>query len=186
MSPDDNEEDRNEEAASCLFMRRPDLNRLPSQMDFPEGCIWRQYTQGDLESLALLLGEAFEDSSWTPGKVMDELILPENITAYVVSYHSSVIATASARLSPVEFPGSGYLHWVAVSPKHRGMKLGTAVTVGVLNAFIGMGCVDAVLETQDFRIPAIKTYLKLGFQPEYRDGSHQPRWEVINLQLSNR
>ncbi len=152
-------------------------------MELPTAYFWREYSQGDLDSLAKLLGDAFEDSSWTPDKVMDELILPDNITTYVVAHHSRVVATASARISPVEFPGSGYLHWVAVSPNHRGMKLGIAVTVGVLNAFMAMGCKDAVLETQDFRLPAIKTYLKLGFQAEHRVGSHLKRWIDVNIAL---
>ena len=93
------------------------------------------------------------------------------------------IATASARLLPERFPASGYLHWVAVDPAHQGQKLGHSVSLAVLREFQALGCSDAVLETQDHRLPAIKTYLALGFKPERLDEAHRLRWERINAVL---
>jgi mycothiol synthase len=95
-----------------------------------------------------------------------------------------MVATASSRLVPEQFPGSGYLHWVAADPGYRGRQLGRIVSLAALHEFVSLGCKDAVLETQDFRLPAIRTYLRLGFEPVYRDDTHIPRWEEIHRQLA--
>ena len=101
----------------------------------------------------------------------------------VIDFQDRPIATASARLRPDRFPGSGYLHWVAVDPDHQGQRLGFFVSLAVLHTFGTLGCTDAVLETQDHRLAAIQTYLKLGFLPEYRDETHRERWETIQAVL---
>jgi RimJ/RimL family protein N-acetyltransferase len=47
------------------------------------------------------------------------------------------------------------------------------------------GIRSAVLETGDGNAAAIKTYLKLGFKPEYTDGTHKKRWERIYHMINN-
>ena len=60
---------------------------------------------------------------------------------------------------------TGYLHWVATVPAHAGKKLGSFVSLAVLYKFQQEGCQNAVLETDDHRLAAIKTYLRLDFHP---------------------
>ena len=36
-----------------------------------------------------------------------------------------------------------------------------------------------ILKTQDFRLGAIKTYLRMGFEPKMEDPTHQERWEEL-------
>src|SRR5207244_622818 len=103
---------------------------------------------------------------------------------YVIACQGAPVATASARLLPAVYPGSGYLHWVATDPGHRGRKLGWIVSLRVLYHFRDLGLKDAILETDDFRLPAIKTYLEQGFVPEYTDDSHPERWKRVMEQLS--
>lgn len=168
---------------SQLFMRRPNLDGLPD-IPLPSGYTLREYQQSGLESLAALMRTAFEDAKWTPDKVRHDLIEDETVVkTFVVEYHGQVVATASARLLPEAHPGSGYVHWVAAHPEHAGMKLGSVVTVATLQEFARLGCTDAVLETDDHRLAAIKTYQNLGFVPENRHATHPERWAQIVADL---
>lgn len=163
-----------------LLMRRPHLNRLPDMPLLPPGYELRDYQEGDLNGLAVLLARAFEDTNWTPKKVSTALLNDPTVKrTFVIAHHGVPVATASARLFPERFPGSGYLHWVAADPDHKGLKLGYAVSLAALHEFVTLGCKDAVLETDDHRLPAIKTYQNLGFEPEHSHESHAERWVKV-------
>ena len=165
---------------SHLIMRRPNLGNLPDVPELPEGYLLRLYQTTDRASLAILLAEAFEDPQWTQERVRETLTESTEVEAvYVVECAGRIVATASARLLPDIFPGSGYLHWMAVSPEHRGKHLGYAVTLAVLHEFARLGCKDAVLETQDARLAAIRIYKSVGFLPEHTHETHPERWSKI-------
>ena len=68
---------------------------------------------------------------------------------------------------------------VAVSPNHQGKKLGRALTLEALQYFKKKGIQRVTLDTDDFRIQAIKTYRNIGFKPIYLDLSHRKRWSKI-------
>ena len=63
------------------------------------------------------------------------------------------------------WPRSGHVFWVAVLQGHRGRGLGRYVLTRALQHFAEHDYDDAVLYTEEFRIPAIKLYLGLGFEP---------------------
>ena len=169
---------------SNLLMRRSSLRDLPSPPALPTGYELREYHPDDLDATAAMMRRAFEDESWTPQRFTEALVgAPDVVKTYVVCDQNGLpVATASARLMPEQFPHSGYVHWVAVDPTHRGQQLGAVVTLAVLQEFVRQGCTDAVLETQDERLPAIRIYRKLGFEPEHSDVSHPERWAQV---LSN-
>lgn len=163
-----------------LLMRRPDLLNLPPLSSLPDGYTLRETQPGDTPALATILDRAFADASWDEVRVEATLNEQQGVKqTLIVDFRGHPVATASARLQPDRFPGSGYLHWVAVDPDHQGQQLGLLLSLAVLHTFNTLGCVDAVLETQDHRQAAIKTYLKLGFLPEYRDEAHRERWVAI-------
>jgi mycothiol synthase len=62
---------------------------------------------------------------------------------------------------------------------HQGFGLGRQLSVAVLRRFATEGLRSAVLETQDFRLAAIATYLDLGFEPVPRDGAQERRWRTV-------
>ncbi len=163
-----------------LLMRRPDLNRLPGPMPLPAGYVLRRYETGEDDALAEVLSLAFPDYIWNVREVRKRLTQSADVQAtFVIDFAGSPIATASARFVPERFPGSGYLHWVAVHPDHQGKRLGAAATAKVLRYFQDNGSRDSVLETDDFRLPAIKTYLNLGYVPEPVDPGHSDRWNAL-------
>jgi mycothiol synthase len=168
-----------------IFMRRPWLDDLPRPPALPAGATLRCYAPSDLMALAALLTRAF-DETWDEGRVRSRLAGAPDVEAIsVVAQGQTLMATASARLLPGEYPGSGYLHWVATDPAYQGCGLGRLVSLRMLRHFKETGLRDAVLETQDFRVTAVRTYLRLGFVPEYRYGDphEQLRWARLLSQL---
>jgi mycothiol synthase len=167
-----------------LLMRRPDLDNLPPMPALPSGYILREYKTSDLEPLAVLMQAAFDDPNWTPEQVRQKLVdAPDVKKTFVIEYEGKPVATTSARLLPERFPDSGYVHWVAADPAHQGQRLGYVVTLATLYEFVRMGCKDAVLETDDHRLAAIKTYQNLGFEPEHRNELHMERWAKVAADL---
>lgn len=163
-----------------LLMRRPNLHNLPPLPALPDGYTLRETQPEDVPAVAAVLDRAFTDEAWDEARLAATLNEQQGVKqTLVVDFNSQPIATASARLQPDRFPGSGYLHWVAVDPDHRGRRLGFFLSLAVLHTFRTLGCTDAVLETQDHRLAAIQTYLKLVFLPEYRDEAHRERWSAI-------
>ena len=73
----------------------------------------------------------------------------------------------------------GTVHMVGVHPDHRGRRLGWAVTLAVLHWFAARGFERARLLTDDWRHPAIRVYLGLGFLPVLIDAEHRNRWHDV-------
>lgn len=166
-----------------LFMRRPTLDGLPAPPALPDGYALRPYQEGDLDALAATLRRAFDDETWTPERARTALTeAPDVARFFVIAWQGVPVATASARLK-ADFPGSGYVHWVAADPAHQGQGLGRAATLAVLRAFAARGCRDAILRTDDARLPAIRTYWRLGFRPEHQDETHPARWAAVEAKL---
>lgn len=76
------------------------------------------------------------------------------------------------------------LGWVAVHPAHRGHGLGFEVCRAVLGFVQRLGHEYVYLLTEDFRLSAIRTYWRLGFEPEITDPSHPRRWEMLRQTLA--
>lgn len=166
-----------------LFMRRPTLDRLPPLPSLPPEYAARRYLPGDHAPLALLLSNAY-GFQWDDDRVRRALTEASDVPAiFVVTRDDRAAATASARVAPDQYPGSGCLHWVAVDPLAQSAGLGRYVCLQVMGYCREQGLRDAVLETNDFRLAAIRSYLRLGFVPEYRDQRDQVRWMTIMPKL---
>lgn len=78
----------------------------------------------------------------------------------------------------------GYVHMVCVAPWARGYGIGTALARLAVNELLERGMETAHLTTDDFRLPAIRTYLEAGFVPQ-RSGSEDfpARWDAVLAQL---
>jgi mycothiol synthase len=167
-----------------LFMRQPDLSALPAAPSLEPGYVLRKAEPADHEQLAGLLSEAFGDI-WDATRVAEEFSASNGVEAtYVVATPAGVVATAAARLMPDRYPDAGYVHYVGARSSERGKHLGEAVTRQVLTHFGAGGLHQAVLETDDFRLPAIWTYLRLGFVPEPRVPGDVIRWSAVLRNLA--
>ena len=167
-----------DQSPAQLTMRRPWLDQLPD-LRIPAGLAIRAYRPEDGAALARLLGRAFEES-WDERLVRERLTEAPDVEAvYLVLDGQVPVATASARVGVPGFAGSGYLHWVGADPDYQGRGLGALASLRVLQHFRDAGLPDAVLETDTFRLAAQRTYLRLGFVPEYRGGQDQLRWAQL-------
>jgi len=167
-------------------MRRKDLSGLPA-VELPPGYSLRTSGPGDDAAWAVILGEAFGERRWTAEDfrktmVEDPAYRPDRIF-FVVDPAGVPCATASAYRHPPWGDRVGYVHYVAVRPSHAGWRLGYAVSLAVLHQFVAEGCPWCVLTTDDWRLPAIKTYLRLGFAPFVRHASHPDRWRAVFARL---
>lgn len=168
-------------------MRRPNLDDLPELPPLPPGYLLRPACEADAESLAALLAKAFDTGAWTPERARSDLLAnPDVKQTYLITCEGRVVATASALLLPEIYPGTGIVHYVAADPEHRGKRLGSLISLAVLHEFARLGCQDARLLTDDPRLPAIKTYLDLGFEPVRIDESHAERWRKVYAALAAR
>jgi mycothiol synthase len=160
---------------SNIRMRRPTLEHLPTLPALPTGYELRQLNKRDSSaSLGDLLTAAF-DEPWDETRTKTELTEASDVHAvYIVTYQNEMVSTASSQRREKQTTTSGYVHWVGTEPAHRGKGLAYALVARVLQDFVERGYTGAYLETQPSRHAAIKTYLKLGFTPEYeRDGENQ-------------
>jgi mycothiol synthase len=163
-----------------LLMRRPRLDRLPPLAVPPDGCEIRMAAASDEEELAHLLTLAFPEEPWDTSRVRRDLTRAEDVEqVFVIETDGAMVATASSRRLPDRFPDSGYVHWVAAHPAHSGKGLGRAITLSILRFMREKGRTDAVLETDDSRLAAIRTYLNLGFLPEDTHPGDLDRWSRI-------
>ncbi|MEM6751090.1 MAG: GNAT family N-acetyltransferase [Planctomycetota bacterium] len=72
------------------------------------------------------------------------------------------------------------LGWVGVKPEHRGRSVSAAICERVVRYAQHAGHAEVFLLTEDFRLGAIKTYLRLGFRevlPE--DTAVAARWRTV-------
>ena len=102
---------------------------------------------------------------------------------YLVLCGEHAVATACT-VPPTAVEPRSELGWVAVTPAHQGRGLGLQVCGAVLWYARREGWPATTLSTDDWRLPAIKTYLKLGFEPELTHGSHAARWQEVHQQLA--
>ena len=93
-----------------------------------------------------------------------------------------IVATAMALNSEV-YPSGGELGWLAGDPAHAGKGLGMAVSAAVTARFIAAEYRNIHLYTEDYRLPALKTYLRLGYIPFLYTPEMPERWRVICAQL---
>ena len=145
----------------------------------------RRARPDDAAAVAALLTEAFEDA-WDMKKANEVLLEnPEVPTTWVIEFDQTVVATASYQIQPREFPDSGWVHYVGAAAAHSGNGLGYAVVWTVIEEAKLAGKRSVRLTTDDWRLPAIRTYLRLGFEPEPWHESHPRRWAEVLKRLAD-
>jgi mycothiol synthase len=160
-----------------LEMRIDPIVPLP-EPELAEGYRLRPYQEGDIPAWCRLVSECIggecTEKSFRETVSGTRAFAPEDLL--FVEHAGEAVGTAWA-LRKATLPAElGYVHMVGVLETHRGRRLGQAVMVGVLRRFHEVGCTSAVLHTDDFRLPAIRIYLDLGFRPAFGHESHRARW----------
>jgi len=151
----------------------------------PCGYVLRGYRQADEAAYLRLLALAgFE--GWTPERLAEiwPRVLPQGLFLAVHQASGELAATAMALHNPTQLhPAGGELGWVAAHPEHRGKGLGAAVCAAAVARMLRAGYRRVYLHTDDFRLPAIKTYLRLGFVPFLFEEGMEQRWREVLRRL---
>jgi ribosomal protein S18 acetylase RimI-like enzyme len=162
-------------------MRRESLQDLPDT-EVPDGFDLRTFRGGDEAGWATLMNGAIGD--WDEQSTAKEFLSDPGVQAdgiFFLLTSGLYIATATDKRVPQ--PGLGYLHMVAVAPSFRGQRLGRSISLAALHRMRERGCQQAILDTDDFRLPAIRTYFGLGFVPDNVEADHAERWREIDAKL---
>ena len=123
---------------------------------------------------------ALSDSGWSQFR---NSVVPEGMFVVQERTSSSWVGTISAVHNPAAtrfyFPGGGELGYLVVAPEHRRRGLGTALIVAAVNR-LHQGCYRHIfLGVQSERRPAIRSYLRAGFQPFIHAPELVLRWRSV-------
>jgi mycothiol synthase len=169
---------------SQLQMQRSNLEGL-GKVNPPHGYQIRTYKAGDEAAWAEIMNNSLGDG-WDAERCRRELtgrpqFRPDGL--FFATWEGNPVGTACAWSQPSETQ-LGHVHMVGVVPEHRGKKLGYALCLSVLRFLKENGFQRAALSTDDFRLPAIKTYLNLGFEPHHTHEDHKARWDAVYAKLA--
>ncbi len=155
----------------------------PPAVVLPDGYTLRSYRPQD-ELRFFRVMELAGWPGWSHAVLQHWLprILPEGWFMAVHEESNEIVATAMALDSKV-YQNGGELAWLAGDPAHAGKGLGMAVSAAVTSRFIDAGYLNIHLYTEDYRLPALKTYLKLGYIPFLYTPEMPERWRKICAQL---
>ena len=153
----------------------------PPAVTVPAGYRLRTFQPGDAAAHAALMVKAgFAD--WTPEKLAPWLkrVLPDGFFVIEHVATGALAATAMATHNPTELhPSGGELGWVAGDPAHKGSGLGLAVSAAAVARFLGAGYRRVYLQTDDWRLAAVKVYLRLGLVPLLHAPDMAGRWRAL-------
>jgi mycothiol synthase len=123
---------------------------------------------------------ALSDSGWVRFR---DSVVPDGMFIVEERSSSSWVGTISAVHNPAAtrfyFPGGGELGYLVVAPEHRRRGLGAALIVAAVRR-LHQGCYRHIfLGVQSGRLPAIRSYLRAGFQPFIHAPELIPRWRSV-------
>jgi GNAT superfamily N-acetyltransferase len=172
-----------------VAMIRPTLDRLPRH-DLPAGYAIRPWQKGDRATWVRIWKASDQFETYSPQKFdkefgRDEKTLRRRML-FLIDPTGRPCGTTTAWHEP-NYRGKpwGRIHWVAITPEHRGKGLSKPMMVACMQQMKAIGHVRAILGTQTVRIPAINLYLSLGFIPEMHFKDARRAWSLVAEKLDH-
>ena len=163
-----------------------DMQSKRPEVRVADGYRLRQLTAADFQKYRQLMdGAGF--TGWDDKRIASTLArsLPN---CYFVLEHvatGDLVGTAFAHHSPSEhLPNAGSLEYVAGDARHKGKGIGYTVCAAVTRTLLDRGYTRIFLTTDDWRLPAIATYLKLGYRPDMYIAEMPERWAKVEEALA--
>ena len=151
----------------------------------PIGYLLRTYLPGDEPRFF----EVMSLAGW-PGWNVETLqpwlakVIPEGWFMVIHEPSDQIVCTAMALHNYKSiYPFWGELGWLAGDPEHSGKGLGLSAAAAVVKRLISGGYRSIQLFTEDYRLPAIRTYLRLGFVPSLYLSGMNFRWRELCTKL---
>ena len=167
-----------------LIMRR---NNAPViDIVLPDGYFIRSYTRGDEEDWCLCcidgkLGVEKADTAEFDRIMSNDDRVDKSNIYFLVSETEGIVGTTTYQFG--KLPEEGYIHMVGFKKSHRGKGLSRALLQFAIGKIIGDGMRTVTLSTDDWRLPAIKSYLNCGFEPCLIDAEAVERWRKVYSEL---
>ncbi|WP_203923856.1 GNAT family N-acetyltransferase [Rugosimonospora africana] len=162
--------------------RRP----YPDALRPAPGYLLRPGSDADIAPFRELMARV-ELGSWGDEELaqVHASVLPDGWLVVVHQPTGRLVATGMAQHNPVPelYPGGYEVGWIAADPDHSGHGLGRSVTAAVANRLVDAGAMSIFLRTDDFRLPALAIYLRLGFTPHLYAPDMSDRWAAVHQRL---
>ena len=171
-----------------LLMSRGDTKIKAEEIQFPDGYYMRPYNKAGKSTdgvgwckccIGGSLGiEELSENVFEEKMLKDKTVNPGNIF-FLISPAGDIAGTVTYQYADDE--DTGYIHMVAIEKNHQGKRLAVPLMLYAVQKIIGDGKKKILLNTDDWRIPAIKTYLHTGFVPVIKDGDTdmENRWRKV-------
>lgn len=177
-----------------LQMKAADLSNLPD-IAVPDGYVLSgdPLQESDHEGMVDCLASAYgiQHDVWDLPRIQKVFLDNKDVKRTFRLLHTNtdgtttVAGTATLKIMPNDFPGAGYLHWVAVHPRHQGHGFAKILVNAVLReARDNHGATSSVLHVVDTSLPALSTYFQFGFEPIMVEENNVGRWEAIRAELA--
>jgi mycothiol synthase len=158
---------------------------LALDQSLPRGYQMRTFRDEDEGGyLAVMHAAGFADFDHEAVQRWLDRVLPDGF--FLIEYKPThqIVATAMATHNPTPLhPFGGELGWVAGSPEHAGKHLGQVVCAAATARLLRAGYRRIYLQTNDWRLPALLTYLRLGYAPLLYASDMAERWQAICTSL---
>ncbi len=172
-----------------LRLRRALEAPLAPERPLPQDFAVRAYVAGDEAAWAGVLHKNEQLGDWDEARVRamiardEPRLLPEG-TFFAVR-DGELVATACSLRHRSPTPGRDLLEigWVGVVPSARGHGLAYTLSRHILAYWQQRVAGDLFILTDDWRVAAIVTYLRLGFRPEIVHPNQVERWHTLALRF---
>ena len=170
-----------------LRMRREGMPP-PESAPLPDSIHLRTFQPADTEALCRLL-ETGTFGSW-PTQRLDALfdheidrLSPRHV--HLATHGNDLVGHCCLMVRDEPEGTVGKLGWVVVHPRFRGQGIGRAVCTAALQSAHQLGLETVILDTEDFRISAVRLYLELGFEPVLGDSDATDRFWADRIEFPN-
>ena len=141
------------------------------------GCQVRDYRPGDEEGWLALLQANGELGVWDRERI-DGVLAATHVQLFV-EYGEQIVACTGVNDRVRDVGACWEIGWVAVHPAFQGRGIAKLITGAAVARAAELGSRPIYLLTDDFRVPALRCYLKLGFVPDGSHPSYPGRWREI-------
>ena len=164
-----------------MYMLWPHSRPLPAIPTIPAAYSLSIVVSEEIDNARALveIDGRLSDPGWSQFR---DAVVPDGMFVIQERASSSWVGTISAVHNPSAtrfyFPGGGELGYLTVAPEHRRRGLGVALITAALRRLRLGGYRHIFLGVQNWRLPAIRAYLRVGFQPFIHAPELVPRWEI--------
>lgn len=166
-----------------LIMRWTNDHKKPQELQIPENCQIVRFTELDnaldkwLDIMQYGLSDGKQDDAYYRDCMIDSYPNYEEDKCFFVIEGEKAVASLTVICDREK--KEGYIHMVACHESARGKGYGTLLNNVALITLKEEGMETAYLTTDDWRIPAIKSYLRADFMPDLSTDDFKERWSKI-------